>query len=318
MRPTNINVVYILTVICHLIRTAAFSLLKKREEKKEEPQRRRKRRKKERKKESGRGARAPERERERERRRERRRDGERREKREMEKTVLRSTSLGAAAATSRSVRNRNALGVNTNTRGNRSTNNRLERLRVSAAGGVDGQVKWVGNRRKLDLNKAYYPLGEDVDAQKKVWYVVDAEGKTLGRLATMVSMYLRGKHLPTYSPSMDTGGYVVVINCDKVAVTGRKETDKVYYYHRVHRPGTMKTETFSELRDRIPERIVERAVKGMLPKGRLGNKLFTHLKCYGGSEHPHEAQKPVDITSLIDKKPKDADLAAVRQAVGLE
>eukprot|EP00205_Picochlorum_sp_RCC944_P000118 CAMPEP_0182606460 /NCGR_PEP_ID=MMETSP1330-20130603/1318_1 /TAXON_ID=464278 /ORGANISM="Picochlorum sp., Strain RCC944" /LENGTH=236 /DNA_ID=CAMNT_0024824793 /DNA_START=71 /DNA_END=781 /DNA_ORIENTATION=+ len=236
----------------------------------------------------------------------------------MEKTVLRNTSLGAAAATSRSVRNRNALGVNTNTRGNRSTNNRLERLRVSAAGGVDGQVKWVGNRRKLDLNKAYYPLGEDVDAQKKVWYVVDAEGKTLGRLATMVSMYLRGKHLPTYSPSMDTGGYVVVINCDKVAVTGRKETDKVYYYHRVHRPGTMKTETFSELRDRIPERIVERAVKGMLPKGRLGNKLFTHLKCYGGSEHPHEAQKPVDITSLIDKKPKDADLAAVRQAVGLE
>ena len=289
---------------------------KRREERratKEEEKEEKRREKKERKKESGRGARAPERERERRR--------ERETEREMEKTVLRSTSLGAAAATSRcSVRNRNALGVNTNTRGlNRSTtNNRLERLRVSAAGGVEGQVKWVGNRRKLDLNKAYYPLGEDVDAQKKVWYVVDAEGKTLGRLATMVSMYLRGKHLPSYTPSMDTGGYVVVINCDKVAVTGRKETDKVYYYHRVHRPGTMKTETFSELRDRIPERIVERAVKGMLPKGRLGNKLFTHLKCYGGSEHPHEAQKPVDITSLIDKKPKDADLAAVRQAVGLE
>lgn len=187
--------------------------------------------------------------------------------------------------------------------------------KASVAG---GEVKWVGNRRKLDLNRKYYPKKEDVDTQKKVWYVVDAEGKTLGRLATMVSTYLRGKHLPTFSPSMDTGGYVVVINADKVAVSGRKETDKMYYYHRVHRPGTMKTETLSELRQRVPERIVERAVKGMLPKGRLGNTLFTHLKVYAGSEHPHEAQKPVDITSLIDKKPKEADLAAVRAAVGLE
>lgn len=178
-------------------------------------------------------------------------------------------------------------------------------------------VKWVGNRRKLDLNKSYYPKKEDVDKQKKVWYIIDAEGKTLGRLATLVSTYLRGKHLPSYTPSMDTGGYVVVINADKVAVTGRKETDKMYYYHRVHRPGTMKTETFKELKERIPERIIERAVWGMLPKGRLGRELFTHLKCYSGAEHPHEAQQPINITSLIDKKPKDADLAAVRAAVGL-
>lgn len=117
---------------------------------------------------------------------------------------------------------------------------------------------------------------------------------------------------------MDTGGYVVVVNAEKVAVTGRKETDKMYYYHRVHRPGTMKTESFEELRERVPERIIERAVKGMLPKGRLGNQLFTHLKVYKGPAHPHEAQQPVNITSLISKKPKDADLQAVRQAVGLE
>ena len=191
--------------------------------------------------------------------------------------------------------------------------------RVTACASVaEGEVKWVGNRRKVDLNKSYYPKKEDTDKQKKVWYVIDAEGKTLGRLATLVSMYLRGKHLPTYTSSMDTGGYVVVINADKVRVTGKKESNKMYYYHRVHRPGTMKTETFAELRDRIPERIIERAVWGMLPKGRLGRDLFTHLKCYSGSEHPHEAQTPVDITSLIDKKPKDADLAAVRQAVGLD
>jgi len=116
---------------------------------------------------------------------------------------------------------------------------------------------------------------------------------------------------------MDVGGYVVVINAGKVGVTGRKATDKMYYYHRVHRPGTMKTETFDKLRERIPERIVERAVRGMLPKGRLGRHLFTHLKVYPGSEHPHDAQKPVEITHLIDKKPKDADLADVREACGL-
>lgn len=191
-------------------------------------------------------------------------------------------------------------------------------VHVCRASAAAGEVKWVGNRRKLDLNRNYYPKQEDTDTQKKVWYVIDAEGKTLGRLATLASNYLRGKHLPTFTPSMDTGGYVVVVNADKVAVTGRKENDKMYYYHRVHRPGTMKTETLSELRQRVPERIVERAVKGMLPKGRLGNTLFTHLKVYAGSEHPHEAQTPVDITSLIDRKPKDADLAAVRAAVGLE
>jgi large subunit ribosomal protein L13 len=188
---------------------------------------------------------------------------------------------------------------------------------VQAAASPD-TVKWVGNKRPLDLNKSYYPKKEDVDKQKKVWYIIDAEGQTLGRLATLVSMYLRGKHLPSFSPSMDTGGYVVVVNCDKVAVSGRKATDKMYYYHRVHRPGTMKTETFKDLKERIPERIIERAVRGMLPKGRLGNELFTSLKCYSGAEHPHGAQKPLDITNLINKKPKDADLTAVRQAVGLE
>jgi len=195
-------------------------------------------------------------------------------------------------------------------------------LNAAAAEGASATAKtsqgtWPTTQRKIDLNKTYYPKKVDTDAQKKVWYVIDAEGKTLGRLACLAANYLRGKHLPTFSNSMDVGGYVVVINADKVAVTGRKETDKMYYYHRVHRPGTMKTETFEELRERIPARIIERAVWGMLPKGPHGRHLFTHLKVYAGSEHPHEAQKPLEITSLIDKKPSEADLSNVRAANGL-
>ena len=188
----------------------------------------------------------------------------------------------------------------------------------STAAETGGAPVWPGNVRKIDYNKTYYPKKADTDPQRKVWYVIDAEGKTLGRLACLAANYLRGKHLPTFSNSMDVGGYVVVVNADKVAVTGRKATDKMYYYHRVHRPGTMEVESFAELKDRIPERIIERAVRGMLPKGRHGRHLFTHLKVYASDEHPHEAQKPVDITALIDKKPKDADLTAIREAVGMK
>mmetsp|Transcript_7807 Transcript_7807/g.14777 ORF Transcript_7807/g.14777 Transcript_7807/m.14777 type:complete len:227 (-) Transcript_7807:222-902(-) len=151
-------------------------------------------------------------------------------------------------------------------------------------------------------NKSYYPKAADHEQVNKPWYIVDAEGQTLGRLATLVAGHLRGSNLPTYTPSVDMGGYVVVINAEKVIVTGNKGSDKLYRRHTTGRPGKMKIETFDQLQARIPERIVEKAVKGMLPKGRLGRTLFTHLKVFEGAEHPHSAQQPVDITTQIVKK----------------
>lgn len=159
-------------------------------------------------------------------------------------------------------------------------------------------------RKGKDLwNDSYYPTGQDAAAVTKPWYIVDAEGQTLGRLAVLVAHHLRGKHLPTFTPSMDMGGFVVVINAEKVVVTGNKFNDKLYKRHTTGRPGSMKVETFKELQARIPERIVEKAVKGMLTRGRMGRHLFTHLKVYKGADHPHVAQKPVDITDKISKKP---------------
>lgn len=154
------------------------------------------------------------------------------------------------------------------------------------------------------LNKSFYPTRGDAANLKKNWYIIDAEGKTLGRLATLAATYIRGKHEPTYSPSMDMGAYVVVINAEKVTVTGRKFTDKTYFRHTTGRPGSWKIETFEQLQRRLPERIIEKAVKGMLPKGRLGRDIRLHLKVYKGSEHPHVAQQPQDITSHISQKPK--------------
>jgi large subunit ribosomal protein L13 len=117
----------------------------------------------------------------------------------------------------------------------------------------------------------------------------------LGRLASEVAMILRGKNKPTYTPHMDTGDFVIVINAEKVAVTGKKRTQKLYRRHS-GRPGGMKTETFAKLQVRVPERIIEHAVKGMLPKNSLGAKLFTKLKVYAGDSHPHEAQQPQPLT----------------------
>ncbi|KAK3268105.1 60S ribosomal protein L13 [Cymbomonas tetramitiformis] len=150
-------------------------------------------------------------------------------------------------------------------------------------------------------NKTFYPKAADHLQVDKPWYIIDAEGQTLGRLAVLVAQHLRGANLPTYSPSIDMGGYVVVINAEKVTVTGKKNSQKLYRRHATGRPGSMKVETFDQLQARIPERIIEKAVKGMLPKGRLGRVLFTHMKVYEGTDHPHEAQQPVDITSQIDK-----------------
>ncbi|NEQ49454.1 MAG: 50S ribosomal protein L13 [Leptolyngbya sp. SIO3F4] len=136
--------------------------------------------------------------------------------------------------------------------------------------------------------KTYIPPVQEID---KKWYVVDATDKRLGRLATEIASILRGKNKPTFTPNMDTGDFVIVINAEKVDVTGRKREQKLYRRHS-GRPGGMKVETFNQLQNRIPERIVEKAVKGMLPKNALGRKLFTNLKVYAGTEHPHAAQKP--------------------------
>mmetsp|Transcript_18802 Transcript_18802/g.52416 ORF Transcript_18802/g.52416 Transcript_18802/m.52416 type:complete len:223 (-) Transcript_18802:65-733(-) len=149
-------------------------------------------------------------------------------------------------------------------------------------------------------NKSYYPKGEDIKNVNKQWYIVDAEGQTLGRLATMVATYIRGKNEPTYTPSQDMGNYVIVINAEKVTVTGRKASQKTYFRHNTGRPGSWRLETFEQLQQRIPERIIEKAVWGMLPKGRMGREIFHHLKVFKGSDHPHAAQQPIDITSNIN------------------
>lgn len=127
------------------------------------------------------------------------------------------------------------------------------------------------------------------------WHVVDAADQRLGRLATQIALVLRGKNKPNYAPHMDTGDFVIVVNADKVAVTGNKGSQKLYRRHS-GRPGGMKTETFDQLQNRIPERIIEKAVKGMLPKNALGRKLFTKLKVYAGPDHPHASQNPTTLT----------------------
>src|SRR5258708_22507659 len=130
---------------------------------------------------------------------------------------------------------------------------------------------------------------------KRDWVLIDADGKTLGRLATEVARRLRGKHKPEYTPNCDTGDYVVVINAAKVAVTGNKLEGKVYYRHTEY-PGGLKTTMLGEMLAEHPERVIEKAVKGMLPRGPLGYAQFRKLKVYAGADHPHEAQQPVSIS----------------------
>ena len=142
------------------------------------------------------------------------------------------------------------------------------------------------------MTKTALPTPETLEQK---WYLVDATDQRLGRLATEIAMILRGKKKPTYTPHMDTGDFVIVVNAEKVMVTGRKPQQKLYRRHS-GRPGGMKQETFEKLQSRIPERIIEKAVKGMLPKNALGRKLFTKLKVYAGAEHPHTAQQPETLT----------------------
>ena len=127
------------------------------------------------------------------------------------------------------------------------------------------------------------------------WYVVDATGYTLGRLASEVAKVLRGKNKPTYTPSMDTGDYVIVVNAEKVKVTGKKLDQKVYYRHSEY-VGSLKETTLREMLNKHPERVIESAVKGMLPKGPLGREMYTKLFVYAGPDHKHEAQKPEALT----------------------
>ncbi|HWO78628.1 MAG TPA: 50S ribosomal protein L13 [Bacillus sp. (in: firmicutes)] len=126
---------------------------------------------------------------------------------------------------------------------------------------------------------------------ERKWYVVDAEGKTLGRLASEVAAILRGKNKPTYTPHVDTGDHVIIVNASKIELTGKKLTDKIYYRHSMH-PGGLKTRTALEMRTNYPVQMLELAIKGMLPKTSLGRQMFKKLHVYAGSEHPHQAQKP--------------------------
>jgi large subunit ribosomal protein L13 len=136
--------------------------------------------------------------------------------------------------------------------------------------------------------KTFVVKKEETDRR---WHVVDVSGKTLGRAATAIAHLLRGKHKPTFTPHVDNGDFVIVINAAKVALTGKKLTDKLYYDHTLF-PGGLKTRTAEQVLAKHPEDLVKRAVKGMLPKGPLGRRLFTKLKVYAEAEHPHEAQQP--------------------------
>jgi len=132
------------------------------------------------------------------------------------------------------------------------------------------------------------------DQISRDWVVVDASNQILGRLASEVARLLRGKHKPEYTPFLDTGDFVVVVNAERVAVTGRKMEDKLYYRHSGH-PGGLKVETLRERLEKYPERAIRAAVWGMLPKNRLGRKLLKKLKVYAGPDHPHQAQNPKQI-----------------------
>ena len=139
--------------------------------------------------------------------------------------------------------------------------------------------------------KTYMQRKEDV---ARNWYVVDAEGQTLGRLATKVANVLRGKHKPTYTPHVDGGDYVIVVNANKVVLTGNKLNDKMYYNHSRY-TGGLRTRTAKEMIQNYPTEMIERAVKGMLPKGRLGRQMYKKLFVYAEGNHPHSAQKPQEL-----------------------
>lgn len=137
----------------------------------------------------------------------------------------------------------------------------------------------------------YMAKPDEVD---KKWYVVDAEGKTLGRLASRIATVLRGKHKPEYTPHVDTGDFVIVVNSEKVTLTGNKWDQKIHYKHSQY-PGGLKTKTYGELREKNPQEIIRHAVDGMVPNNKLGKKMMKKLKIYAGPDHPHQAQQPEEL-----------------------
>ena len=141
------------------------------------------------------------------------------------------------------------------------------------------------------MTKTFSAKKEEIE---RIWYVVDAQDKVLGRLASEVAKILRGKHKPIYTPHVDTGDHVVVINADKVRLTGDKLDKKIYYRHSGY-PGGIKSATAREMMKKKPETVIEKAVRGMMPKNRLGRAMFTKLNVYKGSDHPHKAQKPIPL-----------------------
>ncbi len=153
------------------------------------------------------------------------------------------------------------------------------------------------------MKKTYSAKASELDPQ---WYIIDAEGQILGRLASQIAQILRGKHKPTFTPNMPCGDFVVVINADKIAVTGRRLDQKVYYRHSQYPGGLKKITLRQTLEGRFPDRALRHAVKGMVMHNNLGETLMTHLKVYAGTEHPHQAQKPVPWTGsqALLKKPE--------------
>ena len=149
----------------------------------------------------------------------------------------------------------------------------------------------------MAMNKTYSPKPSEIE---RSWHLVDATDLPLGRLASEIAQVLRGKHKPIYATHIDTGDFVVVVNADQVAVTSDKSQTKIYYRHSGY-PGGIKAETFESLMARRPEAIVERAVRGMLPKNKLGRQMIKKLKVYAGPDHPHEAQKPSALEFDIRK-----------------
>lgn len=139
--------------------------------------------------------------------------------------------------------------------------------------------------------KTFSAKSEDV---RHDWYVVDATGKTLGRLSTEIARRLRGKHKPEYTPHVDTGDYIVVVNAEKIRVTGNKMKDKIYYHHTGF-IGNLKSITLEKLLKKAPERVIEKAVKGMMPRGTLGRQMFSKLRVFAGPEHTHAAQQPIPL-----------------------
>ncbi|WP_247235811.1 50S ribosomal protein L13 [Telluribacter sp. SYSU D00476] len=141
---------------------------------------------------------------------------------------------------------------------------------------------------------SYKTISANKNTVNKEWVVIDAKGAVLGRLASQIAMIIRGKHKPSFTPHVDCGDNVIVINADKVKLTGNKMTDKIYVRHTGY-PGGQRFQTPRELLSKHPERVIEKAVKGMLPKNRLGRRLFTNLHVYAGAEHPHVAQQPKEV-----------------------